>query len=128
MGAFMGKSILRAFALGLAMLCAVAPAAAQNEDFYRMQFNSTVTEFNKVVDRINELKTDMKSEHDFARGCSLLGSLISYMADAQILSEKLADYAYRIDDMDGHRRAVDQHNAYLEERHFWEGERSRLCS
>ena len=128
MGAFMGKSILRAFALGLAMFCAVAPAAAQNEDFYRMQFNSTVTEFNKVVDRINELKTDMKTEHDFARGCSLLSSLISYMADAQILSEKLADYAYRIDDMEGHRLAVDQHNAYLEERHFWEGERSRLCS
>lgn len=114
--------ILAALSLGAAM-----PVTAQNRDFYRMQYNSTVTDFNKLVDRINELKTGIKAEHDFARGCSMLGSLISYMADAQILTEKLADYAYRLDDMDNHRQAVDQHNAYLEERHFWEGERSRLC-
>ncbi len=80
-----------------------------------------------MVDRINDLKTGMKTEHDFARGCSMLSSLIYNLEQAQLLTERLADYAYKMDEMDNHRHAVDQHNAYLEERHFWEGERSRMC-
>lgn len=119
----------RLFAL-LACIALALPqmAAAQGRDFYRYQYNSSVTEFNKVVDRVNELKTDIKSERDFTRGCAMLGSLISYLADAQILAEKLADYANQLGDDDGHRHAVDVHNAYLEERHHWESERSRMCS
>lgn len=115
-------ALLVCIALGLPQM-----AAAQGRDFYRYQYNSTIMEFNKVVDRVNELKTDMKSEQDFTRGCAMLGSLISYLADAQILAEKLADYANQLDDADGHRHAVDLHNAYLEERHHWESERGRMC-
>ncbi len=119
----------RLFALLVCIALALPQmAAAQGRDFYRYQYNSTIMEFNKVVDRVNELKTDMKSEQDFTRGCAMLGSLISYLADAQILAEKLADYANQLDDADGHRHAVDLHNAYLEERHHWESERGRMCS
>lgn len=114
----------------LACMALVVPqmAAAQGRDFYRYQFNSTVMEFNKVVDRVNSLKTDMNNERDFARGCAMMGSLISYLADAQILAEKLAEYANQLGDTDGHRQAVDLHNAYLEERHHWENQHSRMCS
>ena len=119
----------RLFALLVCIALALPQmATAQGRDFYRYQYNSTIMEFNKVVDRVNELKTDMKSEQDFTRGCAMLGSLISYLADAQILAEKLADYANQLDDADGHRHAVDLHNAYLEERHHWESERGRMCS
>ena len=103
-------------------------AVAQGQDFYRYQYNSTIMEFNKVVDRVNSLKTDMNNERDFTRGCAMMGSLISYLADAQILAEKLAEYANQLGDADGHRQAVDLHNAYLEERHHWENQRSRMCS
>lgn len=119
----------RLFALLVCIALALPQmAAAQGRDFYRYQYNSTIMEFNKVVDRVNELKTDMKSEQDFTRGCAMLGSLISYLADAQILAEKLADYANQLDDADGHRHAIDLHNSYLEERHHWESERGRMCS
>ena len=122
--------MLRRFFPVLACLALALPqmVAAQGRDFYRYQFNSTIMEFNKVVDRVNSLKIDMKSERDFTRGCAMMGSLISYLADAQVLAEKLAEYANQLGDTDGHRHAVDLHNAYLEERHHWENERSRMCS
>jgi hypothetical protein len=114
----------------LACMALASPqiAAAQGRDFYVFQYNSTIRDFNKAIDRVNEAKTDMKTERDFARGCALLNGLISDLKEAQILSEKLADYAYRIENDEGHRAAVDQHNALLEERHYWESERNRICS
>lgn len=114
--------------LGCIALTLPQIAVAQGGDFYRYQYNSTIMEFNKVVDSVNSLKRDMNSERDFTRGCAMMGSLISYLADAQVLAEKLADYANQLGDVDGHRAAVDMHNAYLEERHYWEKERGRLCS
>jgi hypothetical protein len=121
------KGYIWAGVLALGVLGSTPPAVAQGRSFYLMQYNSTVTEMNKVVDRINSLKIDIKTEKDFTRGCSMLGSLISDMKEAQILTERLADYAYQLDDMDGHRQAVDRHNAYLEERHYWEEQRDRMC-
>lgn len=121
------KGYVWAAVLALGILGPTPPAVAQGRSFYLMQYNSTVTEMNKVVDQINELKTDIKTEKDFTRGCSMLDSLISYMKDAQILTERLANYAYQIDDMDGHRQAVDRHNAYLEERQYWQEQRERMC-
>ncbi len=120
------RRILSLLVMTSALLIA-NPAASQGQGFYLQQYNSTVTDLNRVIDRINTLKEDIKTERDFARGCSMLGVLISSLADAQVLSEKLADYAYRLDDMDNHRHAVDQHNAFLQERHDWESERHRLC-
>jgi hypothetical protein len=129
----MKKITVRAAALSAALsailsLGTPALAFAQGQDFYIMQYNSTVRDLNKVIDRINTLKTDMKTEKDFTRGCSMLGSLAYELSQAQILTENMADYAWRAGDDNGHRLAVDQHNAYLEERHYWEGERSRICS
>lgn len=122
---------MRRYILSLLICLALAlpqTAVAQGRDFYVFQYNSTIRDFNKAIDRVNEAKTDMKTERDFARGCALLDGLISDLKEAQILSEKLADYAYRIENDEGHRAAVDQHNALLEERHYWESERSRMCS
>lgn len=121
------KGYVWAALLGLGVAGFTPAAVAQGRDFYLMQYNSTVRDMNKVVDRINSLKTDIKTEKDFTRGCSMLASLISDMKEAQILTEGLAGYAYQIDDMENHRAAVDQHNAYLEERRFWEEQRDRMC-
>jgi hypothetical protein len=58
----------------------------------------------------------------------MMNELISELAEAQILAEKLADYANQLGEADDHRQAVDLHNAYLEERHHWEGERNRIVA
>jgi hypothetical protein len=121
------KGFVWAALMGLGVAGFTPAAVAQGRDFYLMQYNSTVRDMNKLVDRINALKTDIRTEKDFTRGCSMLADLIYEMKQAQILSEKLADYAYQIDDMESHRNAVDQHNAYLEERRFWEEQRDRMC-
>lgn len=125
---YMKKITVRAIALSAALsLCIPVPAVAQGRDFYVMQFNSTVRDFNKVVDEINSLKTGIKTEKDFTRGCSMLGSLVYNLDRAKALAGQLAEYAYRIDDMDAHRQALEQNSAYAEESAFWAGERSRIC-
>ena len=80
------KGYIWAAVLVLGVLGSTPAAVAQGRSFYLMQYNSTVTEMNRVVDRINSLKTDIKTEKDFTRGCSMLGSLISDMKEAQILT------------------------------------------
>ena len=123
----MKSDTIWAVAFILGTIAAAPPVAAQGREFYVMQYNSSIMEFNKAVGRINALKTEMNSERDFTRGCSMMNELISELAEAQILAEKLADYANQLGEADDHRQAVDLHNAYLEERHHWEGERNRIC-
>ncbi len=122
-----GRALSAALTIALSLGAGSAAALAQGQDFYVYQLNSSVRDLNKVIDRINDAKIAMKSEKDFARGCATLNGLIQDLKEAQLIAEKMADYAARADDMDAHRSAVDQHNAYLEERHFWEGEHSRIC-
>lgn len=107
---------LIATALGAAAILAAVPAQAQNDEFWKMERRSVQVEINRAVARVEDLHTQLRSVPDNATGCRLSRSLRSTLTDLQIHSEKMANINARLGNDEGHRAAVDLHNAALAER------------
>ena len=103
------------------------PAAAQADNFTKMQFNWAQQEFNRIVDRVRSLSDELNGRLEKEKGCNLLSQLISTLANGQIELEKIANAAHQLGYDDAHRDAVDRHNAYLEERKRREAQHARMC-
>lgn len=105
-----------AFGLGAVAALAAVPALAQNDEFWQMERRSVQVEINRTVERVEDLHAQLRSVPDNATGCRLTRSLRSSLTDLQVHSEKMANINARLGNDEGHRAAVDLHNAALEER------------
>lgn len=108
---------LAAAALALAVPLA---AAAQGQSFYRQQLTFALRDLDTITREINSLQDQLQGVSDHAQGCRLLKAKIYELKRGQVQAEKVADYAAQLGEDEVHRAAVDQHNAFLENRRLSE--------
>ena len=114
--------ILAATALALAL---PLPAVAQGADFYRQQLTFALRDLDKITYAINDLQDRLKGVSDRETGCRLLKSKVYELQRGQVQAEKVANYAAQLGEDEVHRAAVDQHNAFLENRRLSEQDLAR---
>ena len=102
-----------------------SPVTAQGVSFYRQQLTSAVRELDKITMEINSLQDQLHGVTSREQGCRLLKSKIYELQRGQLQAEKVAGYAAQLGEDELHRAAVDQHNAFLENRKLSEQDAAR---
>lgn len=111
--------------LAPATLALPVPAAAQGAAFYRQQLASALRDLDKISYELNSLQDQLHGVTDRAQGCRLLKSKVYELQRGQVQAEKVAGYAAQLGEDELHRAAVDQHNAFLENRRMSEQDLAR---
>ena len=115
-------AIVAAAALALAL---PLPATAQGAGFYRQQLTFALRDLDKITYEINDLQDRLQGVTDRETGCRLLKSKVYELQRGQVQAEKVANYAAQLGEDEVHRAAVDQHNAFLENRRLSEQDLAR---
>lgn len=122
---------LLALLLPLALVqpfAATAPAAAQGEDFYVQQYNSSARELGRHFSELRNLRERMSTERDFTAGCGLLSSVIYELEQMQGILKDMLRYLDQMGDVEGYNSSVTDYNNLVDDLNGSRDDYQRLCA
>ena len=111
----------------LALLAAGQPAAAQGQDFYVQQYNSSARELSNHFSELRSLRERMSGERDFKVGCRLLGSVVYELEAMQRILKDMLRYLDQLGDVEAYNSSVTDYNNLIEDLNSSRDDYARLC-
>ena len=111
----------------LALLAAAQPAAAQGQDFYVQQYNSSARELSNHFSELRSLRERMSGERDFKVGCGLLGSVVYELEAMQRILKDMLRYLDQLGDVEAYNSSVTDYNNLIEDLNSSRDDYARLC-